>query len=157
MTPELRILKAARWSVLGLACLVAACGGGEPPAEKLDFTDVEVHAFSGVATARQVAVMDDAAWAALWRDHTDNVDPAPPRPGVDFGAQSVAAVFVGTNTGCERPVIQSVVRLGGDEIQVSYRIVAPEGATPCPAVVTTPVHMVRFANAGRLPVSFRRS
>ena len=154
MTPQPRILWAARWSGLAVACL-AACGGGEPPAERLDFTDVEVHAFSGVSAARQAAVTNDAAWAALWSEHTANVSPAPPRPGVDFATQSVAAVFLGQGAGCERPVIHSVARLGHDEVQVTWRSVAPAG--PCPAVVTTPVHMVRFANAAQLPVSFRRS
>jgi hypothetical protein len=156
MTPELRIRCAARCCVLALACL-GGCGGGDAPAERLDFTDVEVHAFSGVAAARQAAVTNDAAWSALWTEHTGNVDPAPPRPGVDFAAQSVAAVFLGQNTDCERPQIESVVREGDDEIQVAYRITRPPGATPCPTVVTTPVQMVRFANPGRLPVSFRRS
>jgi hypothetical protein len=141
---------------IATAALIAGCGGGDAPAVAVDFTDVEVHEFSGVAVAREVAVMDDAAWAALWAEHTRRLDPAPPRPAVDFNSQSVAAVFLGDTAGCSRPVIRSVDRTGSSELRVAYQVVTPERSTPCPAVVFTPAHVVRFDNAAKLPLSFRR-
>lgn len=145
-----------RAAALAAALVLAACGGGDGPPQPVPFADVEVHAFSSVSTARQVAVGEDGAWEALWAEHTAKVQPAPPRPAVDFTTQTVAAVFVGENTGCERPEIQSVERVADGELRVAYRVIAPTGSTPCPAVVTTPVHMVRFANPSKLPVSFRK-
>lgn len=145
-----------RATAVAAALLMAACGGGDGPPQPVPFADVEVNAFSSVSAPRQAVASDDAAWAALWAEHTAKVQPAPPRPAVDFTTQSVAAVFVGENTGCERPEIASVERVADAELRVAYRIVAPVGSIPCPAVVTTPVHMVRFSNVSHLPISFRK-
>lgn len=143
-----------------LAAVLAGCGGGggDPDGpglqQNLPFVEVEVNAFSGVRSLRTVTVNDDAAWAALWAEHTANVSPAPPRPAVDFSTQTVAAVFLGETTDCSRPVVESVVLTTAGRVRVGYRVLLSSG--PCPAVVTSPVDMVRFSNVPRHPVEFER-
>lgn len=146
------------WALAGLLPL-AGCGGGDDEprvVEALPFETVLAAAFSGVDAVRQVAVNDDAAWAALWTAHTSNVDPAPARPAVDFRTRTVAAVFLGQSVACQRPEIAAVERTDANTVRVSYRIQGPGPAELCPAVVMTPVHIVSFANAARLPVEFRQ-
>lgn len=156
-------------AALSLAAWLAACGGGspsgaeapvakEPPlaTEALPFHDVEVGVFSGVAEHRDVAVNDDLGWSSIWTAHTANVAPPPPKPEVDFARQTVAAVFLGKQTACARPVVEGVARHGDTRIVVQYRVEKPAEGQICPAVIMTPAHMVRFENAGRLPVDFRQ-
>lgn len=146
-----------------LALAFAACGGGDGDAgdpggpglrQNLAFFEVETNAFSGVRMPRTVAVNDEAAWAALWAEHTSNVVPAPPRPAVDFTSQTVAAVFLGETTQCSRPVIDSVALTMIDRIRVAWRVAGPTAGEACPAVVTSPTLMVRFGNVARHPVEF---
>jgi hypothetical protein len=145
-------------AALACAATVAACGGGDE-GETLDpvaFVEVEASAFSGVRSERFAVVNDDAAWTALWAEHAAAITPAPPRPAVDFPAQTVAAVFLGDSTDCRRPVIESVQRSSEARLLVNYRLAGPGPTALCPAVVTTSAHMVRFGNGERLPVAFRR-
>lgn len=155
-----------RLTAAGLLVLaMAACGGGDGDAgspdgralrQSLTFFEVESNAFSGVRVAHLATVNDDAAWTALWAQHTSNVMPAPPRPAVDFTMQTVAAVFVGETTRCTWPVIESVGLTAVDRVRVAWRVAGPAAGEPCPAVVTSPTQMVRFANVARHPVEFVR-
>jgi hypothetical protein len=143
----------------GAAVLVACGGGNDAPAappEPLQFSDVEVHAFSGVAEARNVTVNDELGWSSVWTSHTANVQPAPSRPQVELSTQSIAAVFLGKQTGCQRPLIDEVQLTPGQRVLVVYRVQRPGPEELCPPVVMTPVHMVRFPNAQRLPVEYRQ-
>jgi len=144
-----------RPAVLVLLFGLGACGSGEE-AEPVPFHDVAMSAFSGVNVAREVGVQDAAAWTALWTEHVSNSAPAPARPEVAFPAQAVAAVFLGEETRCRRPLIEKVERTSAPRILVRYRLIGPGPAELCPAVVMTPVHMVRFANPGSLPIAFRQ-
>lgn len=154
-----------RLMAAGLALAFAACGGGDGDAgdpdgpgvqQHLAFFDVEANAFSGVRAARTAVINDDVAWAALWAEHTSNISPAPPSPAVEFATQTVAAVFLGEKGDCTRPVVDSVALTVIDRIRVAYRVVGPTAAEVCPAVVTSPTQMVRFANVARYPVEFVR-
>jgi hypothetical protein len=149
--------KTAWAAALACTAALAACGGGDGESSVgVVFAEVEASAFSGVRTPRFAVVNDDAAWATLWAEHTSFVSPPPARPAVDFSVQSVAAVFLGDSTDCQRPVIESVERTSAPAMVVNYRLVGPGPAALCPAVVTAPAHVVRFGNADRLPVAFRR-
>ena len=146
------------WAAVACAAVLAGCGGGGDgeSLEPIAFTEVEASAFSGVRSPRLAVVNDDAAWATLWAEHVSTVSPPPTRPAVDFTFQSVAAVFLGDTTDCQRPVIESVQRGTAPKLVVSYRLVGPGPTALCPAVVTAPAQMVRFGNGARLPVEFRR-
>lgn len=142
--------------LLAVLALLSACGGGgadEPPLQPLAFTEVAQTAFSGVKLVRNQAVDGEPAWSQLWAEHTANVNPAPPRPAVDFSGQTVAAVFMGQTVDCRRPRIEAV-EANGSRVRVSYRFLGPGPTELCAAVVTTPAHMVRFPNAAHLPVEF---
>ncbi len=161
-------------SFVPLLCAVAwlaACGGGQPPAEpaaaepaskatqateSLPFREVEIHAFSGVGEHRDVAVNDVLGWSSVWTAHTANVAPAPARPEVDFARDTVAAIFLGKRTDCARPVAEVVERHGDARIVVQYRVAKPDAGATCPAVVMSPALMVAFENPTRMPVDFRQ-
>ena len=151
-------MRGLRLTIPACAAALAACGGsGEPPAppQPVPFVEVLDSAFSGVTQPRQVAVNDAQAWAALWSEHTANVAPAPPQPSVDFSSQTVAAVFFGRSNACQRAQV-TAVEAEGQAVRVHWRIVGPAAGEACPAVVLTPVHLVRFGNPARLPVEFRQ-
>jgi hypothetical protein len=142
-------------AVLCAAVVLAGCGGneGSMSAQPLAFSDLAASAYSGVITQRQVAAYDTTTWATLWAEHTSNTEASPP-PQVDFSRQTVAAVFAGQATACERVQVESVTATNNTAL-VAYRIVVSEPGATCTAAVTTPVHMVAFENPDRLPVAFR--
>lgn len=123
---------------------VSGCGGGgsdSPPATEIAFTTIEKRD-SGIRNERQAVIRDSSAWTDLWAQHTSNWNPAPPLPAVDFNANMVLAVFLGTRTnGCYSVDIQRVFQQGAD-IMVEYHENVPAPGSICPHNIATPSHIV---------------
>ena len=141
------------------AFVLTACGGDNgTPAPSVEgpvaFSEVLATAYSSVVQPRQVAVNDADTWAALWSEHASNVM-AQPRPHVDFSTQTVAALFSGVSSGCQRAEVQAIAVTSAPSVRVTYRVSEPSNSSACAAAMTTPAHVVRFDNPARLPVEFR--
>ena len=115
---------------------------------------------SGVVTSppeagAQRLVADDAAFAALWADHTAAPGVPGAQPAVDFGREQVAGLFLGQRPsdgwGIEVTGVAEVTSGGQTVLEVSYQRLAPLGpVNPGP---TTPFHLVALDRRG--PVAFR--
>lgn len=149
-----RTVAASLAAGLALAGCGGGGGGGEPAAQPVPFVEILDSAFSGVSQPRQAAVHDEAGWAALWAEHTARLQPAPPRPQVDWaGGYTVAALFFGSSNACQRPQVTGV-EATAQALRVRWRVIGPAEGQACPAVVLTPVHMVGFANPNHLPIEW---
>jgi hypothetical protein len=104
---------------------------------------------SGINTARDVVVRDQAAFAALWAEHAGSQAKA---PDVDFSKWMVVGVFTGPGDGCSGTAIGQVSR---DDKQVTVRHVdtVPGPATMCSRLATTPGQLLAI-EASSLPVTF---
>jgi hypothetical protein len=104
-----------------------------PPAHSID-----KGAMSGVSAARQVAVSDREAWAALWREHA----PGRPLPEVDFSKEIVAGVFLGTRPNGGFAVEIVGYREDGGRLVVQYRESTPAPGAITAQVIVSPYHLV---------------
>lgn len=114
------------------------------PSMALDYNKM-----SGVQTARDVVVRDQAAFAALWAEHAGTGAKA---PEVDFAKWMVIGVFVGPGDGCSSTSIGSISR---DDKQITVRHVDTVGGPTvlCTKQLTTPGVLVAV-EASNLPVTF---
>ncbi|MEH6436732.1 protease complex subunit PrcB family protein [Massilia sp. DD77] len=121
--------------------------------EPLAFRSLIREAFSGVATAREVVIKDQAAWSALWAEHTRNRVPAPALPEVDFSSQMLVGVFSGDRgNGCiETSVLRTVAR--GSKLVVEYEERDITAVAICMAAVSQPMHVVAVERVDA-PVEF---
>jgi hypothetical protein len=106
-----------------------------PPARSID-----KGSRSEMTAARQVAVSDHEAWAALWREHA----PTRPLPDVDFSRETVAGVFLGTrpSSGFAVEIVGS--RQDGGQTVVEYREKVPSRGDITAQVLVSPYHLVAF-------------
>ncbi|MES2151051.1 MAG: hypothetical protein V4508_14825 [Pseudomonadota bacterium] len=108
----------------------------------LKFSTVVNDAFSGVLKAQVAVVSDDAAWAALWAQHSATRSPAPALPKIDFSRQMLLGVFSGQHpNGCHELSINRIV-VDGERLVVEYvdRDVAPLAV--CIAALTANAYIV---------------
>ena len=83
-------LAAALFAALSSAALAAESGA---PVDTL-----ASGSFSAIDQPKQTVLHDAAAYAALWTLHAAHEDPPAAAPAVDFGKDTVAAVFAGSQT-----------------------------------------------------------
>lgn len=118
------------------------------------FQSMEQNNQSGIATAQNTVVRDTAAWAALWAQHkkaTGGTTPA--APAVDFAKDMVLAVFLGNSPGgCDGVNITSASQ-GAAKLTVEYQATTAPVSTVCPAVISTPAHIVTVPKSAT-PVEF---
>ena len=88
--------RAGRRPVLA-ATLFAALTGAALAAESGAPVDTLASgSFSAIDQPQQTVLNDAAAYAALWASHAAHEDPPAAAPAVDFGKDTVAAVFAGS-------------------------------------------------------------
>ena len=137
------------------AALVGCGGGGGPDEHEIAFSTVDQTLSSGITTAQTNVASTQAEWSALWARHIAGLAAPPPIFAIDFGAEQVAAVHLGTKpNGCLSVEILRVVQ-SAKQRQVMYRENQPGPTSLCAAVIITPGHIVRFA-AASTPVVFVR-
>nr|WP_316642689.1 hypothetical protein [uncultured Roseateles sp.] len=119
------------------------------------FQSLEQGNLSGVTTAQNTVVRDATAWAALWAQHkkaTGSTTPVTP-PAVDFAKDMVVAVFLGNSPGgCDGVNITSANQ-GTAKLSVEYQATTAPVSTVCPAVISTPAHIVTVPRS-TTPVEF---
>ncbi|RSZ57197.1 hypothetical protein EJB06_21000 [Massilia atriviolacea] len=107
----------------------------------VDFKTIASDRFSGVATARNVVVRDQAAFDALWAEHSAIRIPAPAAPKVDFKTEMVIALFGGNDSACASFGVRRAVAVD-DRLVVYYERKDPDPAMACIAVVANPMQMI---------------
>jgi len=93
---------------------------------------------SGIERPQQVTVQDDTAWASLWRAHAGDGLP----PSIDFGTQTVLAVFLGTRTSGGFEVEITGVREDGGVTVVQWVEHRPAPGQVAAMIITSPAHIV---------------
>jgi len=102
---------------------------------------------SGIEEPLQVAIKTEQEWHAFWGRHASNTRPPRAPPAVDFSADMVVCVFMGTqNTGGYSIQIKSIDQ-GETGLKVTCETTsAPRGGMTTMAL-TQPFHMVCVANS----------
>lgn len=114
---------------------------------------VDQRGSSGIKTARQAVVQDQAAWTELWSQHLAGVTGGPALPSVDFGKEMVVAVFLGQRPdGCYSVSISGVSSDGGS-LLVNYREDKAAADAACTQALSAPAHLVKLPKSS-LPVQF---
>ncbi len=118
----------------------------------LEFRTIEQASHSAISGERFVVVKDADSWRKLWAEHTEDRQPAPPLPVIDFGEAMVLGVFLGDrpNT-CYRVTIETVERSADDRLRVNYR--EQKTGTVCGQAITQPLHLISLKSM-ELPVEF---
>ena len=99
---------------------------------------------SRVEEARQMVARTETDWTALWRAHAGDT----PAPKVDFGASTVAAVFLGERMSGGFSVEITGTRLQGHALVVEWSETRPGREMVTSQIITSPAHLVaipRFA------------
>jgi hypothetical protein len=79
--------------------------------ELIPFETIEMFSRSGVRERETVVITKNRDWKNLWKEVHSFANPKPPRPGVDFGLQTVIAVFAGEQGDSTRSIsITKLVR-----------------------------------------------
>lgn len=112
-------------------------------------TTVARGTLSGIEARREIVVRTGQEWEALWRQHAPERRP----PVVDFGTQTIVAIFLGTRaTAGHEVTITSVTPEPDDGVLVRYRAVRPDPGMMTAQVLTFPFHIVsvpRFDGGAR--------
>jgi hypothetical protein len=103
-------------------------------------TDIAKGADSKISETRRVAVKDDAAWQALWREHA-GTDAG--RPAVDFSKEMVLGAFAGERLTAGYVVTIQNVQPRGTQLLVNVREASPGPGGVAAQVLTQPFHLVR--------------
>lgn len=108
-------------------------------AAKVAINTLDVTTASGIQTAQNLVIKDNAAWAALWAQHTNNSGVAV--PVVDFSKRMVVGVFLGTKpNGCYGIPDVNIWRTGA-KLNVSHHDSIPGIGMMCTMVITTPAYL----------------
>jgi hypothetical protein len=144
-------MHSSRFSLLTGVAVVALCGQpkavmalpGDPKAPIPDSALMAEGTRSAIETPRQTIIKDQAAFAALWAEHSTHENPAPRIPSVDFAADMVVAVFAGHQpTGGHALALTGLDKTpGGWELKLSLISPGPDCITT--QVMTQPWVMVR--------------
>ncbi len=143
------------FGALVMAVAIAGCGGTESSGQQdIAFATVVKSQNSGVSESLQVSVRDASGWSVLWSKHTQNVQPPPALPPVDFSRYELAAVFLGPRpSGCHGVEIQRVIQQADTRV-VEYKELLPGPTALCTAQAVQPAHIVSVPK-GSLPVVFK--
>lgn len=87
-------------------------------------------------------VQDQAAWNALWAQHTSNQFPPPALPFVDFTQRAVVAVFLGSVGHGGVDITVRSCGLSVTTLEVRTMTTGPGMNCPVTAVMTQPCHIV---------------
>ena len=108
------------------------------------FTTLAQGYYGGIRTAMRSVLRDQKSWEALWREHTSNVSPVPPVPGVDFASQMVLAVAMGERPTGGYAIEVTEVRAGtaSEPMTVLVREARPPKDATVTQALTSPFHFV---------------
>ncbi|MBC7544306.1 MAG: protease complex subunit PrcB family protein [Candidatus Sericytochromatia bacterium] len=126
----------------GTGCSQTSFGGSTTSTNgsTIQTTTVAQGADSLISQRRRVAIKDDAAWTALWKEHRGS-DAG--RPNVDFSKEMVLAAFTGEQLTAGYEVKIGSLNIQGNRVLVNIREITPSSSTVTAQVITTPFHLVK--------------
>lgn len=117
--------------------------GGVTTPQPVAFTTLDSSWNSGISTAQNAVIRDQAAWSNLWAKHTSHfVSPGPVLPSVDFNTNMVLGVFAGSySNGCYSMSITRVTQYNSN-LTVEYQIPPIPAGVGCAAVVVSLAQLI---------------
>jgi hypothetical protein len=104
--------------------------------------------FTGV----DMLIKESITWAAFWEEHTMGMEPRPPLPEVDFGAEMVLVAILGFQPTGGGPGIEVLeITVDSRSLNVLIEDDETQGLVP---VITNPYHIVRLQTLGMPSVVF---
>ena len=122
----------------------AAAPDAPPPVQALSFSTLQKGANSGVAERKAVLMTDEAGWKANWVQANARQVPAPEAPALDFGQQSVVAVYMGEQRTGGYAIEITGVELVGGTLKVAVKQTRPGPGAIVTQALTQPFHMIRI-------------
>ncbi|OGR01172.1 MAG: hypothetical protein A2284_08170 [Deltaproteobacteria bacterium RIFOXYA12_FULL_61_11] len=117
-----------------------AYGVDLPPTQALDFDTLLKPFYSGLTTAQDRVIDNEADFAALWSDLTDN-GPSATRPAVDFDTHLVIVTAMGEKPSGGYSTTITDLSLEGSRLRIEVEDEAP-GACGASMAMTAPVHII---------------
>ena len=133
MIVRLGIFSTASLLLAALAAAQATPPGGAPALARIAKGDM-----SGVQTMRQVTVRTAAEWQKLWKEHS----PDEKMPAVDFNANMVVGIFLGSKPSAGYQVEILNVRPEGSDLVVEYAQKQPGRGMMTAQMLTEPYDLV---------------
>lgn len=134
--------------IAALIVASAACDSDSPTAPERGGFEIEslvAVAQSGYTSPTRLTIRSDAEWRQAWTTLHAGLQPAPPRPVIDFGHSFVVIAGAGTRPdGCHSIAITGV--LSSIEGQPVFDVLEtrPGPDCVCTLAVTQPAHAVRI-------------
>lgn len=126
-------------TIAAFALLAAFLQMFTPPLRTIDHG-----AMSNIEDARFVAIHDQAEWSALWRTHA----PDKPLPQVDWAAEMVVGVFLGTRPAAGFRVEIVGYREEGGRVVAGYKETRPARDAITAQIVTSPYALAAIPRRG---------
>lgn len=111
-------------------------------AAKVATNTLDVSNLSGVQTAQNLVIKDNAAWTALWAQHTNNSGVA--APVVDFSKRMVVGVFLGTKPNGCYAISDVTLWHSAAKLNVAHHDQIPGMGVMCTMIITTPAYLVEL-------------
>ena len=105
--------------------------------------------FSAIDQPQQTVLQDAAVYAALWAVHAAHEDPPAAAPAVDFGKDTVAAVFAGSQPNGGVTLAATDLRREGAGWRLRLELRKPGPDCIVTQVMTQPWALVRIPGGGQ--------
>ena len=123
------------------------------PYDTIPFTLLNSGVHSGITRPAQLVVRDEAAWKALWQEHTSASIPAPALPKIDFAREMVIAIFAGERFTMGYTVTITQIKQFNTGLQVDYTINMPGPSCLVEQTLSQPFTIVKIPRSDK-PISF---
>jgi hypothetical protein len=98
--------------------------------------------YSGIKTKETLIIDSQKDWQELWQKHTQNVQPVPSLPDVDFTKNMVIAVFMGEKNTGGYGIHVSKIEETNNNVYIELEETVPSSGTIVSQSFTQPYHIV---------------
>ena len=119
-------------------------GSGGSARVVVPFETLDQGEHSGIRDTRMQAVRDEAAWVALWAEHTAGREPTPAIPEIDFAREMAVVFFWGEKPTSGHEAEITEISLGAERAVVRVELRAPAPGGVVLPVLTQPFHVVKL-------------
>ncbi len=141
--------RAGRRPVLAVALFAALTGAALAAESSAPVDTLASGSFSGIDQPQQTVLHDAAAYAALWILHAAHEDPPAVAPAVDFGKETVAAVFAGSQPNGGVTLAATDLKREGADWRLRLELRKPGPDCIVTQVMTQPWALVRIPGKGQ--------
>ena len=141
--------RADRRPVLAAALFAALTGTALAAESSAPVDTLASGSFSAIDQPQQTVLHDAAAYAALWAVHAAHEDPPAAAPVVDFGKDTVAAVFAGSQPNGGVTLTAIDLKREGADWRLRLELHKPGPDCIVTQVMTQPWTLVRIPGSGQ--------